>query len=199
MATQQQRKEWLAGEFLQHHLNGAIQFGQREWLDSMLNMLDGNLTLCRFDSPLEMAFYVWWHIMSDVRGMDDCIEMAMQREVTVGAENFRLDFTLRDNNYSWARAGEEFGLAAPQIAVELDGHDFHERTKDQVIRRDMRDRALQSAGWTVCHVSGSLFHRDPAECVWGVYMDASGLIWNFRNKVHALRSKVGANVGEEDS
>ena len=51
------------------------------------------------------------------------------------------------------------------IAVELDGHDFHEKTKAQVAYRNRRDRDLQSAGWTIFHFSGSELFREPCNCV----------------------------------
>ena len=51
------------------------------------------------------------------------------------------------------------------IAVELDGHDFHERTKEQVTYRNQRDRLLQAAGWAVFHFSGSELYRGQMECV----------------------------------
>lgn len=47
------------------------------------------------------------------------------------------------------------------IAVELDGHAFHERTKEQAARDKKRDRALLSKGWTVVRYTGSEVVKDP--------------------------------------
>lgn len=52
-----------------------------------------------------------------------------------------------------------------QIVVECDGHDFHERTKEQAAHDRARDRALQSAGWMVARFTGSEIYKDAASCV----------------------------------
>lgn len=51
------------------------------------------------------------------------------------------------------------------IVVELDGHDFHERTKQQVRARNHKDRLIQGLGLAVCHFSGSEIVGDPDACV----------------------------------
>lgn len=49
------------------------------------------------------------------------------------------------------------------IAIECDGHDFHERTKEQAEHDKERDRVLQVSGWVVARFTGSEIFRDPAE------------------------------------
>jgi very-short-patch-repair endonuclease len=51
-----------------------------------------------------------------------------------------------------------------KLVVECDGHDFHERTKEQASRDRSRDRAMQDAGYTVFRFTGSEIQRDPAAC-----------------------------------
>jgi very-short-patch-repair endonuclease len=60
------------------------------------------------------------------------------------------------------------------IAVELDGHDYHERTKEQVANGRDRDRCLLWDGWTPLHFTGSEIHRDPRMC--------SRVTWQFAMK-----------------
>ena len=52
-----------------------------------------------------------------------------------------------------------------QIAVELDGHDFHEKTKEQAQRDKEKDRWLQSQGWIVARFTGSEVWNDPDEVI----------------------------------
>jgi very-short-patch-repair endonuclease len=47
------------------------------------------------------------------------------------------------------------------IAIECDGHDFHEKTKDQAQRDKARDREIQSAGVEVHRFTGSEIWRAP--------------------------------------
>lgn len=60
------------------------------------------------------------------------------------------------------------------LVVECDGHDFHERTKEQAARDRSRDRQMTLAGYKVLRFTGSEIFRDPIKCadqifewVWG--------------------------------
>jgi very-short-patch-repair endonuclease len=46
-----------------------------------------------------------------------------------------------------------------RIAVECDGHDFHEKTKAQAERDKKRDRDMQKLGWMVFRFTGSELFR----------------------------------------
>lgn len=48
------------------------------------------------------------------------------------------------------------------VLVECDGHDFHERTKEQASRDKRKDRELQRLGFTVFRYTGSDVWRDCA-------------------------------------
>lgn len=110
------------------------------------------------ESPIEAVFWVWWEAFKslDPRMSNDLyrFDLSPQYEVIASSgERFRLDFAIADF----------------KIAVELDGHEFHERTKEQVAYRNTRDRKLQADGWTVLHISGSELWRAPMERVEEVY------------------------------
>lgn len=75
------------------------------------------------------------------------------REFEVGS--YRVDFAFLNRN----------GNDPLFVAVECDGHAFHERTKEQVARDKKRDRFFQQAGWRVLRFSGSEIYRDPFKCV----------------------------------
>lgn len=50
------------------------------------------------------------------------------------------------------------------VVVECDGHEFHEKTKEQASHDKARDRYLQSLGLKVFHFSGSDIWNDPFGC-----------------------------------
>jgi len=54
-----------------------------------------------------------------------------------------------------------FERAPTKVAIELDGHDFHERTKTQAQRDKSRDRALTKLGWKVLRFTGSEVFAEP--------------------------------------
>lgn len=58
-----------------------------------------------------------------------------------------------------------YGKTVAGLVVECDGHDFHEKTKDQASRDKKRDREILKAGFPVVRFSGRDIYRSPAECV----------------------------------
>jgi very-short-patch-repair endonuclease len=53
---------------------------------------------------------------------------------------------------------------AQVVIVECDGHDFHEKTKQQAAHDKRRDRKLQAAGYRVLRFTGSEIYADPIKC-----------------------------------
>lgn len=68
------------------------------------------------------------------------------------------DFCLR----RWTDSG-------PLILVEVDGHDFHERTPAQAQRDRARDRYLAKQGATVLRFTGREVWQDARKCAWEVW------------------------------
>ena len=60
----------------------------------------------------------------------------------------------------------DFAIYARQmrLVVEVDGHEWHEKTKEQASKDKRRDRDLQQEGWAVFHFTGSDVWRDPFGC-----------------------------------
>jgi len=54
--------------------------------------------------------------------------------------------------------------AVKRLIVECDGHEFHEKTKEQVRRDRQRDRTLQSLGMPVFRFPGSELYQDAFRC-----------------------------------
>lgn len=53
--------------------------------------------------------------------------------------------------------------SAKWLIVECDGHDYHERTKEQAARDRSRDREFQAKGYMVFRFTGSELYRSPLE------------------------------------
>lgn len=56
-----------------------------------------------------------------------------------------------------------------ELVIECDGHDFHERTKEQAARDRSRDRAVTLNRRTIMRFTGSELWRDPMGCALEVY------------------------------
>jgi very-short-patch-repair endonuclease len=118
------------------------------------------------DTPIEKLFYVClWHSCVPYFDMHLFKGTAPDRnptpqELLVSTQerllDWRVDFVLRF-------LSAEGNVVT--LAIECDGHDFHERTKEQAARDRSRDRDIQSAGYTVFRFTGSELYRDPMNAV----------------------------------
>lgn len=71
-------------------------------------------------------------------------------------KTYRLDFAIFYRCSSWDRPA--------MIAIECDGHDYHDGTKEAAERDKKRNRALTTAGWHVLRFTGREIHRNPRAC-----------------------------------
>lgn len=95
---------------------------------------------------------------------DSCLHIYPQEQIG----NYRVDFLLTfvldghlmhlDNEGGFSASGQS------QLVVECDGHDYHERTKEQASRDKERDRALQSCGYVVFRFTGADIYQDAFKC-----------------------------------
>lgn len=157
----------------------------RQIVSQIANKFVHALALC--ESPIERAMLcalsvtaydlslnVWFTANGFIFGERDDAggDLCIQPQAQIGA--YRVDFLLTyrelvpdfDRKVKVA-SGEKIPgskVVAEQLIVECDGHDFHERTKEQARRDKQRDRALQQLGFRVFRYAGSEIWRDVFEC-----------------------------------
>ena len=135
----------------------------------------------KIESPLEEIFWIWWEAVNQISNMQ--LHLVPQEKVILGSEAFRLDFVIQtDPDEMWE--GHQRKIEFPKFAVELDGHEWHERTPEQVARRDRRDRLLQQHGWKVFHFSGREFLTLPVSHVAPLYAEVAQAYGAWRKKWH---------------
>lgn len=113
-----------------------------------------NLEKC--ESPIERRLYaalcgISYSMYSTIR--------PVRLQVAVG--KYRADFMIEGRK---------------TIAIECDGHDYHERTKDQARRDKARDRFFASKGVTVVRFTGSEIWANPVRCAEQAFHVAGGLL-----------------------
>ena len=148
------------------------------WDDLCLRFDSIDCNLMDIKSPIEQAFYLAWENSGNIyplqRMTEQCGETVVfypQHKVIIGAKKYYLDFFL--------------GIYLPnnkiiKIAIECDGHDFHEKTKEQVRHDRQRERALTKEGYTVVRFTGSEIYADPGHCADELFEVAIKLINQFK-------------------
>jgi very-short-patch-repair endonuclease len=137
-------------------------------------------TLMDIKSPIEQALFLAWRQSGHMYPLKHRAKLSNQLEtvifepqhaVKIEAKTYYLDFLL--------------ALLLPndksvQIAIECDGHDFHEKTKQQARADKQRERALIKAGYTVVRFTGSEIYADPHKCADEIYDVTINLINQFK-------------------
>jgi Uncharacterized protein conserved in bacteria len=101
------------------------------------------------ESPIERVFFRCYHYLA--LGFPVSQRLPIRRQVQI--DSYRVDFVIED------ASGNRL------LAVECDGHDFHERTKEQAARDRSRDRnLLLNHGLPVMRFTGSELYADPFNC-----------------------------------
>ena len=123
-----------------------------------------------FSVGMEIGFHMAgvYRIRSECNGsrfVYDMLSAKVIREAQKEIGQFRVDFLFTVEG----KQGHLF-----KLVVECDGHDFHERTKEQAAKDRSRDRDLTMLGYTVIRFTGSEIYRKPAECAEQAFM----WIWN---------------------
>jgi hypothetical protein len=60
------------------------------------------------------------------------------------------------------------------VAIELDGHEFHERTKEQAARDKSKDRMIQESDWKILRFTGSEIWNKTMACADEAFRIATG-------------------------
>jgi very-short-patch-repair endonuclease len=114
------------------------------------------------ESPIEQLLYIplsqnvgsLCSALGEVCSKTGASVLHSQYEIQAGTKAYRLDFLvdsiLDDKSVT--------------VAVECDGHDFHEKTKSQAAYDKVRDRDIQSLGYYILRFTGSEIWKDPTKC-----------------------------------
>ncbi|MBV2144218.1 DUF559 domain-containing protein [Falsochrobactrum sp. TDYN1] len=96
--------------------------------------------------------------------------LILQPQVQIG--NYRVDFVLSAWTSGYVYSAHKRSTTEPywrKLVIECDGHEYHERTKEQASKDRSRDRDLTNLGFDVFRFTGSELWRDPWECADQLY------------------------------
>jgi len=122
--------------------------------------------LNRCESPIEQLLAVnfidlEFQLYAELSILDKfkSVHIEPQKEVLANKRKYRLDFLIE----------VIFDKNSFKFAIECDGHDFHERTKEQAARDKARERNLTMNGYRVVRFTGSEIWTDSTACISDLY------------------------------
>lgn len=123
------------------------------------------------ESPIEVAFGVAFMLLAETTYGEVALhEPGYEGDVDALAFEFVLKCQKKIGSYRVDfLAAWTYDDIPTKIVVECDGHNFHERTKEQAQRDRARDRDLQNAGYRVFRFTGSEIYRDAFRCATEVF------------------------------
>lgn len=151
----------------QSKIDELVQSAKDDVVHQIWHDLDWSMSRC--DSPIEKLFAAAMIHPSTCSQFDYRLDLLEPRSgklehcqvapightifmwQQIGVGPYRVDFLL-----------DVFpNVGLPKLVVECDGHDFHERTKEQAQRDKARDRYLVGQGLRVVRFTGSEIFADP--------------------------------------
>jgi very-short-patch-repair endonuclease len=158
--------DWAAGRYISGHFGDDPSTYDRLVKDAEQAYANWSWALSEDEvgSPIEailLAFALFatdgYHRVSYnmFPGQHPPPEFGTEFQVQAQIDRYRVDFLFICH----------YGGHSRRLIVECDGHDFHERTKEQAARDKSRDRALVKDGATVLRYTGSELYRDPVKCI----------------------------------
>lgn len=138
---------------------------EREIMVFTTNLLSGIIDC---ESPIEMLMSL---ALEDLYEREELGIMGIfkQEEIVCGETKYRADFLIPVSN---PKTNKEM-----LFVVECDGHEFHQKTKAQVERDNIRNRNMTSNGYIVIRFSGSEVFKNSYKCA--------------REVIDTIKSKVG--------
>lgn len=106
------------------------------------------------ESPIEQLLTI---ALYEVLKYESNFYISHQEEIKTKNNSYRVDMCIYIGDIEDLKA-------CKKLVVECDGHDFHEKTKEQAMRDKKRDRDLIEAGYQIIHFTGSEIFADPFKC-----------------------------------
>jgi len=158
--------------------------------DAVKQMLEANILadrawyhfyLKRCESPVEQLMVLALARLGFGR---DCYMQVQEVIETETGGTYRVDIALY--------------LGGMKVGIECDGHEFHEKTKEQAKRDRQRERVLLKNGWMLMRFTGSEIYNDPLRCAGDVaefadYVNHDG----FGNKPGSYYEQIVKELDEE--
>lgn len=118
----------------------------RDWLAFPIAIKVDDVVM-KTESPIEAMFVRTFMYLASIRRLDEGNPLGIVVFLQHSIPPYRVDLMLSRMTKS--------------LIIECDGHEFHERTKEQATKDKTRDRFLVSSGYAVMRFTGSEIWDNP--------------------------------------
>lgn len=88
----------------------------------------------------------------------DVLDIEKQKRINLGSKNYRVDFFIPVVYYFKDKK------IYRNLIIECDGYEFHQKTKQQVEKDNIRSRDLQKQGYEIIRFSGTEIYHKTYKC-----------------------------------
>lgn len=113
-------------------------------------------------SPIEQIFKTAFDLYIKLLNKED-IFLFSQEEIILEKKKYVADFYFEQDMYVNPFDTDK------KIVIECDGHEFHQKTKEQVKHDNEREYDLKMAGYEIIRFSGSQIYNEPFKCAEDAY------------------------------
>lgn len=131
-----------------------ILINHREKIQNFIMEWGDDYNSCK--SPIEKIFFLSFNLVKTIRDNElpenyVALSAYPQYEIETNDKKFIVDFDVILECQDYYK----------ELIVECDGHDFHEKTKKQVIHDNEREYAIKMSGYDILRFSGSQIYNNP--------------------------------------
>jgi hypothetical protein len=174
----------------------------KEYLDLFISMMTEDMTCSdtgeEIKSPIEQLFFISWRFNCEADPeIKRWFDLIPQYEDDTTSP-YRLDFCLdwgpalcMKSNLPAKLFVDLFKDIPLRVGIEIDSHQWHEKTPRQAEYGKKRDRFLSAAGWKILHFTGTETYRDPDKVVEEVVLFCKT---EYRKAIAILEKARGSNA-----
>lgn len=159
-------------------------FGDPEtahWLSIAFDYTEEDIArLTPIEIIFDVAFFIYsgFAVSDNVDAVFPCcqLELIKQEPVFIDGKKYIPDFLFDGSQADCYDSPKTERVRGIKVAIECDGHEFHQKTKLQVARDNERELALKMHGYDVIRFSGSQIYNDPLGCAEKAFKYITNLI-----------------------
>ena len=120
-------------------------------------------------SPIEQIFITAFELYCRLENKKS-IFLFPQKEISCNGKKYYIDFEFEADDYlTYLTFGEEIKNNKFKLAIECDGYEFHQKSKEQVQRDNEREYDLKISGYDILRFSGTQIYNAPLKCAKDIY------------------------------